>query len=130
MRPAPLAAATNNREERDDRDSPRARIPAIVDANSMTYVLHRALGDEIVVSHGDRPVRLRLVAVLSDSIFQSELVMSDDSFAKTFPKTGGYRVFMIRTPAGKEESVARVLGMGFRANGLIATPTREKVAAF
>ncbi len=52
----------------------------IGDANSMTYVLHKSIGDEIVVDRGGRPIRLRLVAALSDSIFQSELLMSEANF--------------------------------------------------
>ena len=52
-------------------------VPVIADANSMTYVLHKSLGDEIVVDRGGQPLRLRLVAALADSIFQGELLMSD-----------------------------------------------------
>ncbi len=39
-------------------------------------------------------------------------------------------MFLVRTPPGKEEAVGRVLRLGLRANGLIATPTRERVAAY
>jgi hypothetical protein len=47
-------------------------IPVIADANSMTYVLHRRLGDDIVITVGNRPVRLRLVA----SCFRNRKVIS------------------------------------------------------
>src|SRR6185436_14739522 len=57
-------------------------VPVIADANSMTYVLHKSLGDDIVVDRGGRPLRLRLVAALSDSIFQGELLMSDEQFRR------------------------------------------------
>ena len=33
-------------------------MPVIADANSMTYVLHKALGDDIVIEQDGRPVRL------------------------------------------------------------------------
>ena len=48
----------------------------IADANSMTYVLHKSLGDEIVIDHRGRVVTMRLVAALSDSVLQGELMMS------------------------------------------------------
>jgi len=48
---------------------PGGAIPAAADANSMEYVLHKKLGDEVVVDG----VRLKLVARAIDSIFQSEL---------------------------------------------------------
>src|SRR5262249_22119103 len=63
-----------------ERDDAEGSIPVVADANSMTYVLHRKLGDEIVINHGAQPVRLRLVAALADSIFQSELLMSEAHF--------------------------------------------------
>ena len=47
-------------------------MPVAADANSLTYVLHKKLGDEILLTHGDRPVRLKVVAVLADSVFQGE----------------------------------------------------------
>ena len=57
-------------------------VPVIADANSITYVLHKKVGDDVVLDRGGHPARLRLVAALEDSIFQSELVMSDANFAK------------------------------------------------
>ncbi len=79
-------------------------IPAIADANSLTYVLHRKLGEDFVLDHvrdprTNQPLRLRMVAALSDSIFQSELIISEDQFQRLFarePSAAGYRVFLIQ----------------------------------
>jgi hypothetical protein len=49
-----------------DQSQSDAAIPAIADANSITYVLHRKIGDTIDVNGK----KLRLVAALDDSIFQ------------------------------------------------------------
>jgi len=65
-------------------------IPVLADANSMTYVLHRKLGEDFVITNAGRDVHLRFVAALSDSIFQSELLMSEDNFLKLFPELDGY----------------------------------------
>ena len=65
-------------------------IPVIADTNSMTYVLHRKLGEDFVITNAGRDVHLRFVAALSDSIFQSELLMSEDNFLKLFPELDGY----------------------------------------
>jgi len=72
----------------------------------------------------------RIVGTFADSPFQSELVMSDTSFAKAFPNTSGYRVFLIQTPPGREEAVSRALSLAYRPQGLIVTPTRDRVAAY
>ncbi len=79
-------------------------IPAIADANSLTYVLHRKLGEDFVFDHvrdprTNQPLRLRMVAALSDSIFQSEIIISEDNFQRLFarePSAAGYRVFLIQ----------------------------------
>src|SRR5205814_9313274 len=73
--------------------------PVIADANSMTYVLHKQLGDTIVVKRGTREVRLRLVAALADSIFQSELLMSETQFLKLFPEEEGFRLLLVDVDA-------------------------------
>jgi ABC-type antimicrobial peptide transport system permease subunit len=56
--------------------------------------------------------------------------MADDAFARAFPKTGGFRTFLIRTLPGEEQTVSRLLSKGYRANGIVVTPTRERVAAY
>jgi len=70
-------------------------VPVIADANSLTYVLHLKVGDEFVLNRNEGPVRLRVVGALSDSIFQSELMMSEENFVKLFPSEPGYRYFLI-----------------------------------
>ena len=45
------------------------------------------------------PVRLRVVGALADSIFQSELLMSEKNFLRLFPEQEGYRFFLIDLPA-------------------------------
>jgi ABC-type antimicrobial peptide transport system permease subunit len=94
-------------------------------------MLKTAVGGEIRMPGDDgNDLTLRIVGTLADSPFQSELVMADAAFAKAFPKTAGYRMFLIRTSHGKEDAVSRILSLAYRANGLIVTPTREKVAAY
>ncbi len=75
-------------------------IPVIADANSLTYVLHLKLGDELVLEHGGQPIRVRVVATLSGSLFQSELLMSEKNFIRSFPEQQGYRFFLIDLPTG------------------------------
>jgi hypothetical protein len=82
-------------------------VPVIADANSMTYVLHRKLGDVMVMSRGDREIRLRLVAALRDSIFQGELIMSQAHFQSLFPDQEGYQVMLVEPTPGPAVDTAR-----------------------
>jgi ABC-type lipoprotein release transport system permease subunit len=103
-------------------------VPAIADANSITYVLHKALGEDVVVSRGGRHVRLRLVAALADSIFQSELVISDVNFVKLFPEQEGYRLLLVETPRAAQ--VATAIREGASDLGAAAISTAERLAEF
>ena len=106
-------------------------IPAIADANSMTYTLHRKLGDEFVLDpDSDRPVRLRLVAALADSLFQSELLISEDNFVRLFPDLQGYRFFLIDAPRDKIGEVTGKLEQSLSDYGLDVTPAGARLAEF
>ena len=63
-------------------------MPVIGDDNSLTYALHRSVGDNLVIGGpGGKPVTLRVVAALADSVFKSELLMSERDFVRRFPGT-------------------------------------------
>jgi hypothetical protein len=112
------------------RQEPDGAIPVIADANSMTYVLHRRLGDEIAVPYGGGVLRLRLVAALRDSIFQSELVMSDANFTRLFPDQEGYRVLLVDAPPTRVPSLATDVENALVDFGGDATATGERLAQF
>ncbi|HJU92729.1 MAG TPA: FtsX-like permease family protein, partial [Pyrinomonadaceae bacterium] len=92
--------ATSNEEKANpwlllDRQFENGVVPVIGDANSLTYVLHLKVGEELVIDHATGPLRLLIVGALSDSIFQSELLMSEKNFLRLFPDQEGYRMFLL-----------------------------------
>ncbi len=105
-------------------------IPAIADANSMTYVLHRELGEDVVIANGDRPVRLRLVAALADSIFQGELIISEANFVRAFPDQPGYRFFLIDASPGTAAAATGALESALADYGFDVSPTAERLVAY
>jgi putative ABC transport system permease protein len=105
-------------------------IPVIADANSMTYVLHKELGEDITINRGGQTLRLRLVAALADSIFQSELLMSDANFVKFFSGQDGYRLLLVETAPDRAAGVASAIEEGGRDLGADAVSTTERLAEF
>jgi len=105
-------------------------VPVIADANSMTYVLHKSLGDDIVVDRGGRPLRLRLVAALSDSLFQGELLMSDEQFRRVFPDEDGYRLLLVETAVDNAAAVSSAIEQGAGDLGADAVQTVDRLAEF
>jgi putative ABC transport system permease protein len=114
-----------------ERDLPDGAIPVIADANSLTYVLHRKLGEEFVLNEGtDQALRLRFVAALSDSLFQSELLMSERNFLRAFPAQEGYHFFLLDAAPEKTASVAALLESRLSDFGFDASATGERLASF
>jgi hypothetical protein len=107
-------------------------IPVIADANSMTYVLHLKLGDEFVLNReGGQALRLRIVGALSDSIFQSELLMTEKNFLRLFPEQEGYRFFLLDTAAPERSAaVTKILEEQLSDFGFDVTTTAERLASF
>ncbi|PYT32866.1 MAG: hypothetical protein DMG58_09275 [Acidobacteria bacterium] len=106
-------------------------IPAIADANSMTYVLHRKLGEDVILDPtGSHPVRLRLVAALADSIFQGELLISERNFLRAFPDQSGYRFFLIEPSPHNVADVTGLLETALADYGFDVTSTSERLATY
>lgn len=106
-------------------------IPAIADATTLDYVLHRRLGDVITLSNASgAPVRLRIVAALRDSVLQGSLLISERRFLEAFPEQQGYRKFMIAVPENRASEVAQALERTLGDWGFDVTSTRDVLAAF
>jgi len=130
------AARTTNDAERANpwllltHEETDGAIPVIADANSMTYVLHKQIGEDIVIRRGGRDIRLRLVGALRDSIFQGELLMSQANFTKLFPEQQGYRVLLVDAPMAQAPALAAQMEDAMVDLGADATSTAERLAQF
>ena len=113
-----------------EREQDDGAVPVIGDANSMTYVLHKSIGDEIVVDRGGVSIRLRLVASLSDSIFQSELLMSEANFLRLFPDQEGYGLLLVDAPADRVAAISDAIERGLTDYGADAIGTADRLAEF
>jgi len=80
------------------KTSDNGAVPAIVDANTAQWILKVPLGGTLTVT-GDRgqPAKLRVVALLKESIFQSEMLIAEPAFLELFPRREGFQFFLIET---------------------------------
>ncbi|HET6646464.1 MAG TPA: ABC transporter permease, partial [Pyrinomonadaceae bacterium] len=113
-----------------NREFSDGAIPVIGDANSMTYVMHLKLGEDFVLNREVGPIRLRLVGTLSDSVFQSELLMGDKNFLRLFPEQEGFRFFLIDTAGDDSTSVATALEERLGDFGFDVVSSNERLASF
>ena len=109
-----------------DAPLPGGAIPAIADANSMTYVLHLSLGQDFVLNQ----TRFRIVAALQDSLFQRELLVSEKNFLRLFPDVEGYRFFLLDVSPEKAQQVTGTLEEALSDYGFDIQSTAARLAGF
>jgi len=109
-----------------DAPLPGGAVPAIADANSMTYVLHLKLGEDFVLNQ----TRFRIVAALQDSLFQSELLISEKNFLRLFPDVEGYRFFLLEVSPQKAQQVTGTLEEALSDYGFDIQTTEARLAGF
>jgi hypothetical protein len=114
-----------------DREFEDGAIPALADATSLAYALHLSIGDDFVLNRDtDRPITLRIVGALSDSIFQRELLIGERHFQRVFPDYDGYRFFLIDAPPERTAEVSAALEDRLVDFGFDVVSAAERLAAF
>ena len=114
-----------------DREFEDGAVPAIADATSLAYALHLSIGEDFVLHReSGNPVRLRVVAALSDSVFQRELLIGERQFERLFPDYDGYRFFLIDAPRDREVSVSAALEDRLADYGVDAVSSAARLEAF
>ena len=114
-----------------DRVFDDGAVPAIADATSLAYALHLSVGDDFILNRdSDNPTRLRIVAALTDSIFQRELIIGEQHFVRLFPAHEGYRFFLVDAPVDQTAAVTAALEDRLADYGFDVTSAPEQLAAF
>ena len=106
-------------------------IPAIADQNSILWAMGKKVGDIIEYPEPDergRPVRLRLVGAVANSILQGNLIIAEDEFTARFPSEAGYRYFLVDAPTNRVADVSATLTRALRDFGLELTPATRRMA--
>jgi ABC-type antimicrobial peptide transport system permease subunit len=105
-------------------------VPIMVDDATANYSLHVPLGGQLeIVDGGGRAVKLQIVGLLENSIFQGDVLMDEQAFQRLFPQQGGYRLFLLEAPPETTADVQRALERTLGDYGLVAETTRRRLAA-
>ena len=106
-------------------------VPAIGDQASITWALHKKLGDTLDYrDERGREFRVRLVGAISNSILQGNLIISDRHFEARYPSASGFSTFLIDAPPDRVDAVAAELTDVFEDLGLELTSTTDRLGAF
>jgi hypothetical protein len=79
-----------------------AIVPAVLDMSTAVYSLHlKGVGSRLPIRDAaGRTVRVQVVGLLENSVLQGNLLVSERTFLKLFPGTGGYGFFLIERAVG------------------------------
>jgi putative ABC transport system permease protein len=106
-------------------------IPAIADESSATWILKVKLGEDLVMTdEAGKPVRLRLVGLLDHSLFQSEVLVSEENLLRHFPRRAGRSFFLIDAPERRASDISQTLEEGLSRYGFDVSGTAERIAAY
>ena len=108
----------------------KAEVPMILEKNTANYSLNLwgGLGEQYWLS--DRSFGLRVAALLDNSIFQGDLLISEEALLEKFPETAGYRFFLVECPREKTAEVQKILENRLGDYGFAAETTGRRLARF
>jgi len=109
------------------------RVPVILEKNTATYSLHlgQGLGETYDITGGrGQKIRLVIVALLANSIFQGDLLMGEEPFLHYFPELSGYQFFLFETTPAGAADVAAALERTLVGYGLAVETTGQRLAEF
>lgn len=109
------------------------RVPAVLDAATATYSLHLGpgLGRSVEIRDGrGQPLRLVVVGLLRDSLFQGTILIGEAAFRQHFPQVTGFRFFLIDAPASILPDLRQALESSLGDYGLATETTGARLARF
>ena len=106
------------------------RVLAIGDEKSLRWILHHDPGEDFLVQDEfGKTLRLELETV-ENSLFQSQLIISESNFTKYFPSQSGYQFFLIKTPFALREETAQILEKTLGDYGFDLTSAAARLASY
>ena len=109
------------------------RVPVVLEKNTANYALQLwgGIGETLDIRDGqNKPVRLEIVALLADSIFQGDLLVSDQAFLEMFPGISGHRMFLVEASTKPLAEVMVSLQQALGDYGPVAETTGRRQAKF
>lgn len=107
------------------------RVPVILDEATAKYALHlwKGVGQSYDATDGrGGPLRLEVVALLSQSALQGDLLISEAAMRRYMPEVNGYRFFLVQTEPQYVPAVRNVLERVLGDYGLGTETTASRLA--
>ena len=114
-------------------ETPNGDVPALGDMNTLMYSLHKMQGDTIELPMSNVPkAKIQIAGMLTGSVFQGVLLISEKNFRRLFPEVVGYQYFLVETNSnpGCVPLASQLLETRYEEFGLDAEPVADRLARF
>ena len=106
-------------------------VPAIGDYGTVFWGLGKSVGDQLdYVDEKGNFFKLQIVGILTSSMVQGSLIISEDEFVKRFPSDEGYRMLFIDAPQEDADKVSKYLTSRLPQYGVEIMPAATKLEQF
>jgi putative ABC transport system permease protein len=106
-------------------------IPGFADLTVIKWGLGKSVGDTLIYNdESGKPLKIKLMGGLDNSIFQGNILISDTLFRNYYPSAGGSKVMLVDGPFSLRQTINDELEHIFRDYGMIVTPTSQRLDEF
>ena len=106
-------------------------IPAYADQTVIVWGLKRAVGDTLIYQNEfGKDIKLVLMGGLNNSIFQGNILISDNQFQKHFPSISGSKILLIDSQNDKDDQLMQKFENNLQDLGVSGMKTSDRLAAF
>jgi putative ABC transport system permease protein len=106
-------------------------IPAVADLTVINWGLGKSVGDTLVYTdERGRAFEVRLVAGLANSVFQGNLIVSEDHLIEKYPSQSDYRLFLVDAPVEALDEISQQISWALQDWGIELIRTSDRLAAF
>ncbi|MCC6507499.1 MAG: FtsX-like permease family protein [Pirellulaceae bacterium] len=102
-------------------------IPVVLDMNTAAWSLHQGASLNAIskIQFDDRVIYFRTVGLLSNSIMQGKLLVSDYNFSRLFPEISGYQFFLVHDEEKSAQTISAAMENGWSDQGMDVTSAEE-----
>jgi putative ABC transport system permease protein len=106
-------------------------IPGFADQTVIKWGLGKSVGDTLIyMDESGRPLKIKLMGGLGNSIFQGNILISDSLFRVFYPSAVGSKVMLVDGPFSQRKAIGDELELIFRDYGMVVTPASQRLDEF
>jgi len=106
-------------------------IPAFADQTVLLWGMHKKIGDTLLYhDESGNILKVKIMGGLDNSVFQGNILISEQLFRKYFPSVSGSRVMLVDGNINQRSSVSERLEYLFQDYGIMVTPTTVRLEQF